>query len=63
MAFHIRDKETDQAVWRLAKLKGKGRRPAALNLSDRLAHACARELYVPLVRKVNNFPQTDITAG
>jgi len=39
---------------------GKGRHPAALNLGDCFAYACARSLDVPLLCKGNDFPQTDI---
>jgi ribonuclease VapC len=39
----------------------RGRHPAALNIGDCFAYACARELGVPLLCKGNDFPQTDIT--
>jgi ribonuclease VapC len=38
---------------------GKGRHPAALNLGDCFAYACARQLQVPLLCKGNDFPRTD----
>jgi ribonuclease VapC len=40
---------------------GKGRHPAALNMGDCFAYACARQLDVPLLCKGNNFPRTDIS--
>jgi ribonuclease VapC len=39
---------------------GKGRHPAALNMGDCFAYACAKELKVPLLFKGNDFAQTDI---
>jgi len=42
---------------------GRGRHPAALNMGDCFAYACARELDVPLLFKGGDFPQTDITVG
>ena len=39
---------------------GKGRHPAALNMGDCFAYACARSLGVPLLFKGNDFTQTDI---
>jgi ribonuclease VapC len=39
---------------------GKGRHPAALNMGDCFAYACATHLGVPLLCKGNDFPQTDI---
>jgi len=43
---------------------GKGRHPAALNMGDCFAYACARSLGVPLLFKGDDFSQTDIeTAG
>jgi ribonuclease VapC len=38
---------------------GKGRHPAALNLGDCFAYACARRLDTPLLCKGNDFPRTD----
>ncbi len=40
---------------------GKGRHPAALNMGDCFAYACARSLGVPLLYKGDDFAQTDIT--
>lgn len=39
---------------------GKTRHPAALNMGDCFAYACARSYEVPLLFKGNDFPQTDI---
>jgi ribonuclease VapC len=39
---------------------GKGRHPAALNLGDCFAYACARLAGAPLLYKGDDFPQTDI---
>lgn len=39
---------------------GRGRHPAALNLGDCFAYACARAHGVPLLFKGEDFPQTDI---
>ncbi len=39
---------------------GKGRHPAALNMGDCFAYACARSTGVPLLFKGNDFSQTDI---
>ena len=38
---------------------GKGRHPAALNLGDCFAYACARWLDCALLCKGNDFPRTD----
>jgi len=40
---------------------GRGRHPAALNMGDCFAYACARELDVPSLFKGDDFPLTDIT--
>jgi ribonuclease VapC len=40
---------------------GRGRHPAALNMGDCFAYACAQELDTPLLCKGNDFVQTDIT--
>jgi ribonuclease VapC len=40
---------------------GRGRHPAALNMGDCFAYACARELDVPILFKGDDFPLTDIT--
>lgn len=42
---------------------GKGRHPAALNMGDCFAYACARQVDVPLLCKGNDFPRTDISLG
>ncbi len=39
---------------------GKGRHPAALNLGDCFAYACARVNRVPLLYRGNDFLRTDI---
>jgi ribonuclease VapC len=39
---------------------GRGRHPAALNMGDCFAYACAREVDVPILCKGENFPLTDI---
>jgi ribonuclease VapC len=39
---------------------GRGRHPAALNMGDCFAYACARELDVPILFKGDDFPLTDI---
>lgn len=39
---------------------GKGRHPAALNMGDCFAYACARSLGVPLLCKGEDFARTDI---
>ena len=39
---------------------GKGRHPAALNMGDCFAYACARSLGVPLLYKGDDFSRTDI---
>jgi ribonuclease VapC len=38
---------------------GKGRHPAALNLGDCFAYACAQRPSSPLLCKGNDFPRTD----
>ena len=40
---------------------GRGRHPAALNMGDCFAYACAHELDVPILFKGDDFPLTDIT--
>jgi len=42
---------------------GKGRHPAALNMGDCFAYACARQIDAPLLCKGNEFPRTDISLG
>jgi ribonuclease VapC len=39
---------------------GRGRHPAALNMGDCFAYACAQELDMPVLCKGDDFPQTDI---
>jgi ribonuclease VapC len=39
---------------------GKGRHPAALNMGDCFAYACAQDLQVPLLFKGDDFSRTDI---
>jgi ribonuclease VapC len=38
---------------------GRGRQPAALDMGDCFAYACANELDMPLLFKGDDFPQTD----
>jgi len=38
---------------------GKGRHPAALNMGDCFAYACARSRGLPLLCKGDDFPRTD----
>jgi ribonuclease VapC len=42
---------------------GRGRHPAALNMGDCFAYACAQALDLPLLYKGNDFPQTDVAAA
>jgi ribonuclease VapC len=42
---------------------GKGRHPAALNMGDCFAYACAQRLQVPLLFKGVDFPLTDIAVA
>ena len=42
---------------------GTGRHPAALNMGDCFAYACARQLDMPLLFKGDDFPLTDITVA
>ncbi|HZS85401.1 MAG TPA: type II toxin-antitoxin system VapC family toxin [Stellaceae bacterium] len=42
---------------------GRGRHPAALNLGDCFAYACARLLDAPLLFKGDDFAQTDIAVA
>jgi ribonuclease VapC len=39
---------------------GKGRHPAALNLGDCFAYACADQRQMPILCKGDDFPRTDI---
>jgi ribonuclease VapC len=40
---------------------GRGRHPAAFNMGDCCAYACACELDVPILFKGDDFPLTDVT--
>jgi ribonuclease VapC len=42
---------------------GKGRHPAALNMGDCFAYACAKRLGVPLLYKGNDFSLTDVQSA
>jgi ribonuclease VapC len=42
---------------------GKGRHPAALNMGDCFAYACAKRLGVPLLYKGNDFALTDVQSA
>ncbi len=42
---------------------GKGRHPAALNMGDCFAYACARANQAKLLFKGDDFPKTDIVAA
>ncbi len=42
---------------------GKGRHPAALNVGDCFAYACARAENLPLLYKGDDFAQTDIAVA
>ena len=53
------DVELGQAAIDAFERFGKGRHPAALNLGDCFAYACAQRLSVPLLCKGNDFPLTD----
>jgi ribonuclease VapC len=55
----IGEREYDLALQAYAQF-GRGRHPAALNMGDCFAYACARSLGVPLLAKGGDFPQTDI---
>jgi ribonuclease VapC len=55
----IERKTSEDAVGAFARF-GKGRHPAALNMGDCFAYACARQVMVPLLCKGNDFPRTDI---
>jgi ribonuclease VapC len=58
----IGEDELEQAL-RAFERFGKGRHPAALNLGDCFAYACARTLRAPLLFKGDDFPRTDIEAA
>jgi len=60
-AIHIPiDEHIGREAVRAHRDYGKGRHPAALNMGDCFAYACAKKLGVPLLAKGNDFPQTDI---
>jgi ribonuclease VapC len=42
---------------------GRGQHPAALDMGDCFAYACANELDMPLLFKGDDFPQTDIAVA
>ena len=42
---------------------GRGRHPAALNMGDCFAYACASQLNLPILFKGDDFPQTDIAVA
>jgi ribonuclease VapC len=54
------DRETELVAVEAFDRFGKGRHPAALNMGDCFAYACARQLDAPLLCKRNDFPRTDI---
>jgi ribonuclease VapC len=54
------DAATGREALRAFARYGKGRHPAALNMGDCFAYACARQLATPLLCKGNHLPQTDI---
>jgi ribonuclease VapC len=55
--------EIGRAALRAFDRFGRGRHPAALNLGDCFAYACASTLDAPLLFKGKDFAQTDIMAG
>lgn len=60
-AIHVPiDEHVGSEAVRAHRDYGKGRHPAALNMGDCFAYACARTLGVPLLAKGDDFPQTDI---
>ena len=54
------DRETGLGALLAFARYGKGRHPAALNMGDCFAYACAHQLATTLLCKGNDFPQTDI---
>jgi ribonuclease VapC len=54
------DAEIGRGALRAFERFGRGRHPAALNLGDCFAYACARGLDVPLLFKGEDFSRTDI---
>jgi len=53
--------ETGRGALSAFERYGRGRHPAALNMGDCFAYACARQLDIPLLFKGADFPLTDIT--
>jgi len=54
------DDEIGSEAIRASGLFGKGRYPAALDMADCFAYACAKTLGVPLLAMGDDFPRTDI---
>lgn len=54
------DRDTGVAAVEAFARFGKARHPAALNMADCFAYACAKQLDAPLLCKGNDFPRTDI---
>jgi ribonuclease VapC len=54
------DAETGRVAIEAFERFGRGRHPAALNLGDCFAYACARRLDTTLLCKGNDFPRTDV---
>lgn len=54
--------ECESALEAMARF-GKGRHPAALNMGDCFAYACARSRGLPLLFKGDDFAKTDIAAA
>src|SRR5438046_1886352 len=54
------DTEIGHGALRAFARFGRGRHPAALNMGDCFAYACARALDLPLLFKGEDFGQTDI---
>ena len=53
--------ETGRGALSAFERYGRGRHPAALNMGDCFAYACAHQLDMPLLFKGDDFPLTDIT--
>ena len=58
----IGEREFDLATQAYAEF-GKGRHPAALNMGDCFAYACAKANRAKLLFKGEDFPKTDITSN
>ncbi len=54
------DRETAMLALEAFERFGKGHHPAALNMGDCFAYACARQQDEPLLCKGGDFPRTDI---